>query len=301
MARNTFSVVVIIAAAAALAGCGGPAVEEPSVIDVENNLLPFTIINDEPGYRLADRMEHYKVPGVSIAVIQDASVLWIKHYGVTDVRNPVPVNESTMFNVGSMSKAVTSAVILSLARDGLVDLEAPVNDQLRSWTLPENEFTSQAPVTPLRLLNHSGGTVFSPGFPYPTEALPTLPQLLEGLPPARTAPIRVDRVPGTTFQYSNPGYTVLRQLAEDVTGKPFAEVAAERVFEPLGMSHSTFVVPLSPGFLADAAMGHRADGTVDAEVRAGSARRSGRPVDHRRRLRDLCRRAAGRCAVSRVS
>ena len=267
MSSKSLPLPVVILALATLTACGGVAVHEPSITEVENNLLPFTIIENEPGFRLADRMVHYNVPGVSIAVIKDAGVLWVKHYGVTDVRNPEPVNDSTMFNVGSMSKAVTSAVILSLARDNLVDLEAPINDQLRSWTLPENEFTSQAPVTPLRLLNHSGGVVFSPGFPYPTESLPTLPQLLEGLPPARTAPIRVDRVPGTTFQYSNPGYTVLRQLAEDVTGTPFAEVAAKRVFEPLGMSHSTFVVPLPPALLAHAAMGHRTDGAVDAGYR----------------------------------
>ena len=265
--RNALPISVIVGAATALAGCVGPTVEEPSFTDVENNLLMHTIIDGEPGFHLEDRMEHYNVPGVSMAVIQDAQILWVKHYGVTDVRNPVPVDDSTVFNVGSMSKAVTSAVILSLAREGLVDLEAPVNGQLRSWALPENELTTQTPVTPLRLLNHSGGTVLSPGIPYRTEDLPTLQQLLEGKAPARTAPVRVDKVPGSTFQYSNPGYTVLRQLAEDVTGKPFAEIAAERVFGPLGMSHSTFVVPLPPALLTDAAMGHRADGTVDAEVR----------------------------------
>jgi len=234
---------------------------------VEQSLLPSTIIEGEPPYFLADRMEHYHVPGVSIAVIQDREIQWVSNYGVTDVRDPEPVTDSTMFNVGSMSKAVTSVTILSLARDGLVDLDAPVNEQLSSWTLPENEFTNQAPVTPLRLMNHSGGTVFSPGFSYRTEDLPTIQQILEGEPPARSGPVRVDRVPGTTFQYSNPGYEVLRKLAEDVTGKGFSEIAAERIFEPLGMSRTTFVTPLPQAMLSNAAMGHRTDGTVDAEVR----------------------------------
>ncbi|MCW8984176.1 MAG: serine hydrolase, partial [Thermoanaerobaculales bacterium] len=165
------------------------------------------------------------------------------------------------------SKAVTSVTILSLARDGLIDLNAPVNEQLKTWTLPENDFTRQAAVTPIRLMNHSGGTVFSPGFPYRTEDLPTFEQILEGEPPARSGPVRVDRVPGTTFQYSNPGYAVLRKLAEDVTGKDFPEIAAERIFEPLGMSRTTFVTPLPQAMLANAAMGHQTDGTVDAEVR----------------------------------
>ncbi len=241
--------------------------ESPSA-EVEQSLLPSTIIEGEPRYFLADRMEHYQVPGVSIAVIQDREIQWVSHYGVTDVRDPEPVTDTTMFNVGSMSKAVTSVTILSLARDGLVDLDAPVNEQLNSWTLPENEFTSQAPVTPMRLMNHSGGTVFSPGFSYRTEDLPTFQQILEGEPPARSGPVRVDRVPGTTFQYSNPGYEVLRKLAEDVTGKGFAgDRCRADLRTPGNVPHTSFVTPLPSAMLSNAAMGHRTDGTVDAEVR----------------------------------
>jgi len=265
--RNVCSFCLIAVAVSAVASCSRPMVEESPAAEVERSLLPFTVISGEPGLHLADRMAHYHVPGVSIAVIEDGEILWVQHYGVTDVRDPAPVTAATMFNVGSMSKAVTSATILSLARDGLVNLNAPVNEQLRSWTLPENDFTRQAPVTPLRLMNHSGGTVFSPGFSYRTANLPTFHQILEGEPPALSGPVRVDRVPGTTFQYSNPGYAVLRKLAEDVTGKEFAEIAAERIFEPLGMSRTTFVTPLPPALLTNAAMGHRTDGTVDADVR----------------------------------
>ena len=267
MVRHILSVFILTLAVLALAGCSGSTTEEFPSAEVEQSLLPSTIIAGEPGYFLADRMEHYHVPGVSIAVIQDREIQWVNHYGVTDVRDPEPVTDTTMFNVGSMSKAVTSVTILSLARDGLIDLNAPVNEHLSSWSLPENEFTSQASVTPMRLMNHSGGIVFSPGFSYRIEDLPTFEQILEGQPPARSGPVRVDRVPGTTFQYSNPGYVVLRKLAEDVTGKGFAEIAAERIFEPLKMSHTSFVTPLPPAMLANAAMGHRTDGTVDAEVR----------------------------------
>ena len=267
MARQILSVSFLTLAVSALAACSGPVTEESQAAEVERNLLPPTIISGEPGYLLADRMEHYRVPGVSIAVMKDCRILWTNQYGVTDVRDPAPVTDTTMFNVGSMSKAVTSATILSLARDGLIDLNSPVNEQLRSWTLPENELTRKAPVTPLRLMNHSGGVVFSPGFSYRTEDLPTFQQLLEGEPPARSAPVRVDKVPGTTFQYSNPGYAVLQKLAEDVTGKEFPEIAAERIFKPLGMTLTTFETPLPEAVLVNAAMGHRTDGTVDADVR----------------------------------
>lgn len=266
--RRHYSLVLAFAIAGVLAvGCPRPTAQDPSIARIENSLLPYTIIEGEAGYSLSDRMAHYHVPGVSIAVIEDAKISWVRHYGVADIRNGSSVTDATTFNVGSMSKAVTAVTILSLVGDGLIDLDAPVNEQLTSWRLPDNEHTAAAAVTPRRLMNHSGGVAFSPGFAYRTEDLPTLRQILEGEPPARSGPVRVDRVPGTAFQYSNPGYTILHQLAEDVTGMPFEEIVKERVFEPLGMSRSTFVVPLPPALLRDAAMGHRTDGSVDADVR----------------------------------
>ena len=266
MGQHLVSVGLILSAVTISFGCQSPVNEVSRIAEVEHGLLPFTAISGEPGMDLLERMQKYQVPGVSIAVIDGGEIQWIKHYGVTDVRQPLPVDDTTLFNVGSMSKAVTSAIILSLVRDGLIDLNAPVNQQLRSWQLPENDLMLDEPVTPIRLMNHSGGVVFSPGFAYRTEDLPSFEQLLEGEPPAKSGPVRVDRIPGSGFQYSNPGYSILRKLAEDVTGKPFAEIAAERVFEPLGMSRSTFVVPLPPDLLTSAAMGHRLDGSPDADV-----------------------------------
>lgn len=265
--KRLIVIVVVLIVVLNVTGCAQPEDEISTISLVEESLLPATIIEGEPGYDLADRMAHHRVPGVSIAVIGDAEIRWVKHYGVMDVDERRPVSDSTLFNIGSLSKAVTAVTILSLADDGLIDLNASINDQLRSWHLPENEFTRQAAVTPIRLMNHSGGVVFSPPFNYPADSLPTLKQILDGRPPARSAPVGVDCVPGTRFQYSNAGFTVLRQLAEDVTGQPFDEIVNERVFEPIGMSHSSIQAPLPPAMLTDAAMGHRGDGTPDADYR----------------------------------
>jgi CubicO group peptidase (beta-lactamase class C family) len=259
--------VAIVLSFLVVGSCAGPEGEPPNVALVENGLLPATIIEGEPGFALADRMNLHKVPGVGIAVIEDAEIRWVRHYGVMNLDQRTVVDESTVFNVGSVSKSVTAAVILSLAEEGLIDLDAPVNDQLRSWRVPENEFTREAAVTPLRLMNHSGGVVFSPPYSYPAEDLPTLDQILDGLPPARSAPVHVDCVPGTRFQYSNAGFTVLRKLVEDVTGRSFEDVARERVFEPIGMSNSSFRAPLADADLQNAAMGHSGDGSPDADHR----------------------------------
>jgi CubicO group peptidase (beta-lactamase class C family) len=258
---------LLVLVVAAITGCADVPAEAPEVALIEHGLQPQTLVVGETGFALSERMVLHGVPGVSVALIQDAAISWVKHYGVASVDDPRPVDADTIFNVGSVSKAVTAAAVLSLAQDGLVDLDSPVNEQLTSWRIPENEFTRQAAVTPLRLMNHSGGVVFSPPRTYAADDLPTLMQILEGLPPATTAPVRVDRVPGTTFQYSNAGFEVLRVLIEDVTGRSFAEVVAERIFEPIGMSHSSVEAPLPDDALVNAAMGHQKDGTPDAAFR----------------------------------
>ena len=70
----------------------------------------------------------------------------------------------------------------------------------------------------------------------------------------------MDTLPGLQYRYSGGGYTVLQQLIEDVTGQPFWLAAKERVLDPLGMVHSTYLCPLPGDWQLQAAAGHRADG-----------------------------------------
>jgi hypothetical protein len=105
-------------------------------------------------------------------------------------------------------------------------------------------------------MNHSGGAIFSPAVSYPPGHSPTLMQVLNGEPPANTRPVTIDNVPGTRFQYSNAGFAILQQLAVDLTGKSFESVSRERIFQPLGMTHSSFEQALSGNLSA----GHQANG-----------------------------------------
>ena len=229
---------------------------------VESNLLPNHVIAGERPYTLAERMEHYGVPGVSIAVIEDFEVKWVAYYGVADAGTSEPVTETTTFCVGSVTKAVTAAAALSMVADGLIDLDRDINEQLTGWQIPDNEFTHEEKATPRRLLNHTGGFIFSPGQVYAADAFPTALQILNGERPATTRPAVVDVVPGTTFQYSNSGFTAMRLLMEEKSGKPFAECVAERVLEPLGMKHSTLDVPPPSGVLPGGASGHNTNGAL---------------------------------------
>jgi len=172
-----------------------------------------------------------------------------------------------VFNVGSLSKGVAALTVLRLVREGKIDLNRNVNDQLISWKLPVNEFTKKSVVTPLLLMNHSGGVMFSPPYSYLPENLPTLLQLLNGESPAQSRPVVVDRVPGTEFMYSNAGYSILQQLTIDVEKKPYPEITREKIFQPLGMNNSSFEQPLPADLLKNACAGHSADGKTLAMKR----------------------------------
>jgi CubicO group peptidase (beta-lactamase class C family) len=255
-----------------LGGCGQPVAPRTTEADpsdsvqgriqrVENGLIAVTAEGElewgDPK-TLAERMEHYGVPGVSIAVINDYQLEWAKGYGVLEAGGDEPVTPDSLFHAGSIAKPVSTAAALVLVERGLLDLDQDVNDKLVSWQVPENEYTTEEKVTLRRLLSHSAG--LTDGFPMRSSSDPefdwwmasegetptvTIQQLLEAQPPAdEGSPTRVTRVPGTGYQYSNLGYGVVQLLMMDVTHQPFSELMQATVLGPVGMTSSTFEQPL---------------------------------------------------------
>ncbi len=140
------------------------------------------------------------------------------------------------FQAGSVSKAVAAFAALELVASGDLHLDEDVNERLVSWRLPGGDG-----VTLRRLLSHTAGlgVGFFPGYEGNAE-LPSLVQVLDDAPPATTGPVRVEAPPGAGFSYSGGGYVLVQVLLEDVCGMPFVDLARELVFEPLGMTRSTF-------------------------------------------------------------
>lgn len=208
-------------------------------------------------------MKHYHVPGVSIAVIHNHKIAWSKSYGVKDEETKEPVTRETLFQAGSISKPVAAYAALKLTEEGKIDVNENVNTYLKTWKLPENDFTKDKKVALKHLLSHTGGLTvhgflgYSPDLPVPT----TL-QVLDGLPPANSPPVRVDKVPEESFRYSGGGYTVMQQMLVDIEGKAFPEIMKEKVLAPLAMNNSTYDQPLQPAQLAMAATGYLPDGTM---------------------------------------
>lgn len=230
---------------------------------IENGLLPAVVIKGQPTkpMTVSDRMAFHKVPAVSVAFFDHGQILWTRTYGFADAASKKPVTPDTLFQAASISKPVAALAALRLVQDGKLSLDEDVNLKLKTWKVPENEFTKTEKVTIRRILSHSAGLTVH-GFPgYASDApIPTAVQVLNGEKPANTDPIRVDVVPGTLWRYSGGGFVVLQTLLSDVTGKPFPEIERELVLGPASMTHSTYQQPLPKSRLAETATPYRANG-----------------------------------------
>jgi CubicO group peptidase (beta-lactamase class C family) len=230
---------------------------------IENGLLPRVRVEGEPGWTLGERMDRWNVEAVSVAVIDDFDIAWARAWGVADREEGKPATTGTLFQAGSISKPVAATGALRMVEEGMLDLDTPVNEYLTSWQLPDNEFTAQTPVTIRQLLSHTAGTTVH-GFPgyAPWEPIPTIPQVLDGVPPANTAAVRVDIPPGSQVRYSGGGTTIVQLAMTDVSGEPFPELLHRLVLEPAGMTLSTYENPLPASRLYEAAAGYRQNGSA---------------------------------------
>jgi CubicO group peptidase (beta-lactamase class C family) len=242
-----------------------PGDQEARIHRIEATAVEMPMGQNEPPVRLdlQQLMQLFKVPGLSIAVIDNFQIVWAKGYGVIEAGSTTPVTPRTLFQAGSISKPVAATGALYLVEQGKLSLDEDVNQKLKSWKVPENEFTKNEKVTLRRLMSHSAGLTVH-GFPgYDVnEPVPTLVQIFNGQKPANTAPIRVDFVPGTRERYSGGGVTIEQQLMMDLTGKPFPVLMREIVLDKIGMTDSSYEQPLPPARAAMTASGTYADGKV---------------------------------------
>lgn len=260
--NKMFTIRTVFIVSVLLAACSGTD-ESTRIKQVETSLIPPLRIEGDSLWSIESRMAHYGVPGVSLAVIYQGKIVWTKAYGVMHKERKEPVTTTTLFQAGSISKPVAAYGALRIAASGKIDPEENVNTYLKTWKLPENEFTEKQHVHLKHLLSHTGGVTvhgflgYSPDLP-----VPTLVQVLDGEVPANSPPIRVNKLPGEGFRYSGGGYTIMQLMLMDVEGKPFPQIMDEQVHGPLDMKNSTYEQPLPPAKLKLAATGYVPDGSM---------------------------------------
>lgn len=230
---------------------------------VETGLIPRVYIEGDSTWSIEERMKHYGIPGVSIAVINNGKIVWTKGYGIMDKESKSPVTGKTLFHASLLGMPVTAYGALSLVEQNKVSLNEDINSYLKSWKVPDSEFTKEKKVTIKNLLNHSGGINIHAIPGYSTdESVPTLVEVLNGTHPAKNGPVLLNKEPEESIWVSAAGYAIIQQMMIDIEGEKFPELMNELVLQPLEMNNSTFNQALTTEQLTMAATGYMRDGSM---------------------------------------
>jgi len=203
---------------------------------------------------VAAQLDERDLAGATVAVVHGGELLFAKGYGWADVETWEPVDpETTLFRIGSVSKLFVWTTVMQLVEEGRLDLHTDINTYLEDFQIPD---TYERPVTLAHLMTHT------PGFEdwviglFGTDEndIRPLGEILSEQLPKRVRP------PGEAPSYSNHGTAMAAHVVETVVGKPWVEVVRERVLDPLGMDHTTFLQPLPQPLAEEASKGYRFGG-----------------------------------------
>ena len=188
--------------------------------------------------------EHF--PGVSTIIVKDGEIVWIESYGYADVDNMVPVEDTTVFLLASMSKVFTGTASMQLFEQGLIDLDTDISSYL-TWPLDIPGYESDS-VTIRQLMTHTSSIEDGPAmdlyydYPDPTISLGDCIQRYFSMSGADYDPIDnfFDNAPGTTYNYSNMGTALNGFVTESVSGIPFDDFCEDNIFDPLCMKKTAW-------------------------------------------------------------
>ncbi|MFC6976572.1 serine hydrolase domain-containing protein [Halomicroarcula sp. GCM10025709] len=219
--------------------------------DAQPGEAPFTNSEELEAFVddvMADRIGT-TTPGATVAIVSGDAPVLTKGYGAADVETAVPVRAAeTVFRVGSVGKLLTYTAVMKGVEDGVLDLDTDVNTYLSDSrvTIPD---TYDDSVTLRHLGTHTAGfeSTLDPDIVADPDTLDSLETLLTNQQPSRIRP------PGELVGYSNYGAALAGHVVAEAYDTTFEEYVQSRIFDPLGMTHSTFLQPVpsdQPGDLA---------------------------------------------------
>jgi CubicO group peptidase (beta-lactamase class C family) len=227
---------------------------------VEANVSGGLII-DGKLYSLTERMKHYNVQGLSVAVIDNYQIVWAKGYGYADKKEGRKVTTSTLFEPGSISKSLNAVGILQLAQQGKLDLYQDINQYLVNWKFPYDTVSHGRKITTAQLLSHTAGLTVH-GFPgYQRDSvIAAVTDILDGRAPSNTEAVRSYTEPGKEARYSGGGTLITQQMLTDITKQRYEQYMYEHVFGPLGMTNSSYNQPPAENQKKNLATGYKSNG-----------------------------------------
>jgi CubicO group peptidase (beta-lactamase class C family) len=180
-------------------------------------------------------MKQYKIPGLSIVLIENGVVVSHKEYGIKNSKNFEPVKEDTIFEVASLSKPVFAYGVLKLVEKGQLNLDTPLADYLPYPDIKNDSRLNM--ITARTVLSHRTG--------FPNWR-------------PKNKDLKIHFNPGERFSYSGEGFVYLQKVVEHLSGLSAEEYMKQNVFDPLGMAHSSYV--WQKAYETAKASGHDAQG-----------------------------------------
>lgn len=210
---------------------------------------------------LKNLLEKHNVAGVSFAVLRDFHLAYAQCEGFISNESREPLWPDTLFQGASISKTISAVLAMILVEKGKLDLDKPVNKYLKSWKLPENDWTREIPVTIRHILSHFSGINVPTyrGF-FQEDPIPTFKDILEGTGPCDAPAVTVEEPVDEQFIYSTGAFAVLQMVLEDVTGESYESLVQRELLQPLNMHRTFFAQPLPEYLSRNSACGHRSDG-----------------------------------------
>jgi len=188
---------------------------------------------------------HQHVPGLSVAVERDGTVIYARGYGYRRLAQHARADENTVYNIASASKQFAASSIMLLAQAGRLS----VDDRLSRY-LPDYEYGSR--ITLREMLNHTSGIPDYTDLPnVPHHATP-----LQHFALVRNLPLAF--APGSRYEYSNTNYVLLALIVQNVSGEPYARFVTEHLFRPTGMTGAS--IHRLPSGVPDGATGYTWNG-----------------------------------------
>ena len=175
-------------------------------------------------------MSANSVPGMGAAVVLDGEPVWSAGFGMADLEDSAPATSSTLFRLGSLSKPITATALLQLWEHGKLDLDAPVQKYCPAF--PQKEW----PITSRELLGHLGGIRHynrDGKGDIPEDSARHFASMEESLQIFAADPLVAK--PGTKFNYSTYGYTLLGCVLEGAASQKYMDFVRENIFKPAGM------------------------------------------------------------------
>jgi len=199
----------------------------------------------------ASWVERGDTPSLVVLVARRGVIVLHEVFGVRRQEDTTPtLKRDSIFPISSCSKPITAAAVMSLVDDGLIGLNRSFIDYVPELDVPGVPWLYEAKVADL-LCHTSGIDDLNLGAFIEAAAgrSPALPPAAPGQHPALGKRIHLAagaplaRRPGTAMLYSNFGYILLGDIVRRVSGQPFWQFVRSRLFEPLGMRDSYFVLP----------------------------------------------------------